>query len=600
MSRKIERLAEKLQNIFGRVSVGHCLRVDDLSAKEANELCTHLSEMTAHFSPYILESDLVQLGEHPRVIKIDTAIEKRNQQQESLCLMIPSGTANAAISSLGNTFEHFDLAEFFRQLEREFLKEIPKEIKKAVKASLKQAKHRRKIQTEDIVDFLNAVLEHPSLEQVGTFLWYIGLIPDKSAQFQDRLKLNYECTQALVHPLTPHSTIRQRLEETKLRKNTFMDNLDRFLLKTNIEPPAKNWLQRFSGDEGYDFSHWTFPSIHLSNLEKISLKRPARDLNGLLVKARDNLVCDSAETEINAECGPKKKISVAWETIPQKVENIAYWQVELIPSREDYESESSELPSPLRKKPTQKTAQISLDIDIDNLDVKWVQVRIVGLDDNDSEITDTDKQVIEALSERIFLEQAPEREDDDDDQAYLRPRIYPNVAYGYLDIALSYSLESWKTRAQGWKEKERETDYFSIEVGSSHLCRIGISHIIHRLESKVLNSADDFGRYSYTLVDFDKFDENAVICRTIAFDDFPAWLADSLKTFRGKREKLFRAIREQHNSQGIVENADWESDNATLYNHAKKYAEAYTQLLETISHAEQQPVDERQNVLQMT
>ncbi|MEK8018277.1 MAG: hypothetical protein VSS75_015485, partial [Candidatus Parabeggiatoa sp.] len=114
------------------------------------------------------------------------------------------------------------------------------------------------------------------------------------------------------------------------------------------------------------------------------------------------------------------------------------------------------------------------------------------------------------------------------------------------------------------------------------------------LESKVLNSADDFGRYSYTLVDFDKFDENAVICRTPVFE--AEWLANSLKTFKNKREKLFKAIGKQHNSQGIVENADWESDNA-LYNHAKQYAEAYTQLLETISHAEQ-PVDERQNVLQ--
>lgn len=601
MSRKIERLAEELHNIFGRVSVGHCLRVDDLPAKEAIELCTYLSTMTVNFSPYILESDLVQLKDHPKVIKIDTAIEKRNQQQESLCLMIPSGTTNAAISSLGNTFQGLDITEFFQQLEREFLNEIPKELKKAVKAALKQARERRRIQTEDVVDFLNAVIEQPTLEQVGSSLWYIGLIPDKSAQFQERLKLNYKCTQALAHPLTPHSTIRQRLEETKLRKNTFMDSLERFLLATNIEPPAKNWLQRFAEDDGYDFSHWEFPSIQPSDLEEISLKRPARDpKTGLLVKARDNLVCDSAEAEINAECGPKKKISVAWETIPKTVKDVAYWQVELIPAREDYgdDRDSSELPFPLRKKPKQKTAQISLDMDIDNLDVKWVQVRVVGFDDNESEITDTDKHVIEALSERIFLEQAPEMEDEDetDEKAYLRPRTYPNVPYGYLDIALSYSFDDWNTKSQGWKEKARETDYFSIGVGNSHLCRIGISHIIHRLESKVLNSANDFGRYTYTLVDFDKFDENEVISRTATFDGFPAWLEESLKTFKDKREKLFKHIREQHNGQGIVENLDWET--SAHNNSAKMYAEAYSQLLETIRNAQQQPIDERQNLLQ--
>ncbi len=332
-------------------------------------------------------------------------------------------------------------------------------------------------------------------------------------------------------------------------------------------------------------------------MEEIRLKRPARDpKSGLLVKARDNLSCDSANAEINAECGPKNKISVAWETTPKTVKNVAYWQVELIPSREDYgeENESSVLPAPLIKKPTQKTAQLSLDIDVDNLDVQWVHVRVVGLDDNDNEITENGKNVIEALSERIFLQQAPELEESDD-KAELRPRIYPNVPYGYLDIAITYSLNHWETRSQGWKEKE--TDYFSIGVSHSRLCRIGISHILHRIESKVLQNADDyFGRYSYRLLDFEKFDETDVIWRTKAFDSYPSWLEKSLKAFQDHREKLFKQIREQHKKQGIVENADWEVQVYNLYNCAKRYADAYADLLETIRDAE--PTDERQKVLQ--
>jgi hypothetical protein len=38
MSLKIQRLAEELQSIFKHVSIGHCLRLDDLPAIEAIEL----------------------------------------------------------------------------------------------------------------------------------------------------------------------------------------------------------------------------------------------------------------------------------------------------------------------------------------------------------------------------------------------------------------------------------------------------------------------------------------------------------------------------------------------------------------------------------
>lgn len=211
MSPKLQRLADELQTRFRQKTPGHCLRVDDLSLTECIDLRTQLQTVSLNFSPHILEHDLTT----------DQAIEKRNLQQESLCLLIPSGTTHAAISSLGNSFEQFDTAYFLEKLECELLKTIPADLQGAVNQSLKQAKYRRKIQVEDRTDFLSAILEQPTLENVGASLWQIGLIPDKSTDFTDRLKLNYDCIQALAHPLKPHTTVRQRLETTKLRKREF-------------------------------------------------------------------------------------------------------------------------------------------------------------------------------------------------------------------------------------------------------------------------------------------------------------------------------------------------------------------------------------------
>ena len=101
--------------------------------------------------------------------------------------------------------------------------------------------------------------------------------------------------------------------------------------------------------------------------------------------------------------GMIKKLSVSWTTEPIQVLNVANWQIELIPSREDYSDvDAVELPQ-IKKKTDQRTARISLDIDTDNLDIEWVQIRITGLDENGVIISDGNGAEIQAISEKIFL-----------------------------------------------------------------------------------------------------------------------------------------------------------------------------------------------------
>ncbi len=51
---------------------------------------------------------------HPLGVTVEQAVERRNRKDTRLCLLVPSGFSDTAVSSLGNSFSIFDLASFFR------------------------------------------------------------------------------------------------------------------------------------------------------------------------------------------------------------------------------------------------------------------------------------------------------------------------------------------------------------------------------------------------------------------------------------------------------------------------------------------------------
>ncbi|MEK6968437.1 MAG: hypothetical protein AABX51_07460, partial [Nanoarchaeota archaeon] len=358
------------------------------------------------------------------------------------------------------------------------------------------------------------------------------------------------------------------LETAKLKKGQFMDRLEQFLLEKPMEPPAKNWLKRFVNEGDFDFSKWEFPSILPSDLENINLNKPKRNPDGTLVSGCGDIKCEAPDASIIAECGAKRKISVSWTTEPENAKNVDKWQIELIPSRDDYDEDvdSGELPQ-VRKNATQKSGKISLDIDVESLGiVEWVQIRVVGLDANGTEITSKNNSAIEALSERIYLQQSQT----EDVEPKHKLKTAPNLPFGYLEIAQTYAKEEWRTTPQGWKDGEGDIDYFSVLVGDSSVCRIEISSILRLFEMKSISSCNDFGRYSYRVDDLDKFDEQKISIRPPYFASFPSWILKEAERFKDQRKILFKHIGDKSQQNGIIETADWESEfaNTTLFNRA--------------------------------
>lgn len=311
---KIKRLSEAISKIFEGKSPGHCLRINDLPKEDCFRLCEILI-IQKEFNSFIIVQSLAN-KKSDFEITIDTAIELRNKKV-SLCLIFPPGVDIPA--SLLNTFETFDLNKFLKQLEPELLNQLINEVYYTTKKVLDQSKSGllgRDLKNEDIVEFLETINENPDIKTIGKSLWMVGLIPDNSDSFVERLKLNYDCVKAIAKPSKPQFTIRQRLESTKLRKGEFLDKLEEFLSKYNLYP-TKIWLKAISENPLFSFENWEFPEIELSDLEEVKLKKPRRGGNGLLISGCGSLYCESPETAIIAECGENNKINVAWETVPE-------------------------------------------------------------------------------------------------------------------------------------------------------------------------------------------------------------------------------------------------------------------------------------------
>lgn len=591
MKYKIVKLSEAIFSVFKNKSIGHCLRINDLPEQECYELCENLSN-NEDFKSYVIISNSPdqEKAQKDFLISLDTAIELRNKKANSLCLIFPPGIDVPA--SLSNTFEVYDIFNFLRNFEEELLQKFNEDVYFLTKRILQQAKYGvlgRDLKSEDVIDFLESVLDAPDVQSIGNSLWKVGLIPDNSDSFMDRLKLNYNCVRDIAKPSKPQLTIRQRLENTKLRKGKFLDELEEFLINYPLYP-AKLWLKAISTNEEFSFDHWEFPEIEKSNLEEIKLKKPKRSTSGKLVAACGNLNCDSDDDPISAECGPGKKINVTWETVPKDPINVGGWLIELIPSREDYDENEleSDLPQAVSKQNI-KRAKINLDIDLDDIQTKWVQVRISALDENENTIVDNENNPIEALSERILLQK------DVVDSIDKKPKqfSYPNFPIGFLNLVMNYKgeAEDWNTSPQGWMVDE-DLNYFKVQVNDAQVCRVAVSNVIKEIEIKVINNPEINGRFYYDVIDIDQFNIDELVSLKLFSDDYNN--LPIVQTFLNKRKDIFSKIRNIYGTTGVIEViTNWDE----LLTKAKNYAESYAQLLDAIINSENLPENNRKELL---
>lgn len=249
--------------------------------------------------------------------------------------------------------------------------------------------------------------------------------------------------------------------------------------------------------------------------------------------------------------------------------------MELIPSKEDYGDAEIQNDFPqINVNPNKRTAKLSLDIDIDENNINWVQVRVVALDENGNYIVDKENNPMEALSERILLEKRLDTEPID------KPKLlsYPNFPLGFISLALKFrgDKSDWRQNVQGWTTDE-ELSYFKIQISDTQICRVAVSNIIKELESRVIGNPESIGRFYYNVIDLDQFEVDSIDSKNLVDEEFLDKLY--VQNFLNKRKDLFNRIKNKFGTQATIETIyEW----GEILTKVKNYALAYTDLLENI------------------
>lgn len=566
-----DRLAKALVENLKGAEAGYCLRVDHLDSTDANCLCRKMREgITASgVETWVLST--CDRGD-PLEITPERAIELRNRKQVRLALLVPAGVMDVASSSLTNSFASFDLQAFWREAAKDLLLGLPEDLQVMVRRVVSTLRGVMVPRIEQQTDYLASVIADPTPRQVGAEIWRVGLIPDFGGEgCLDRLERNLKCVRELVRPARAHTSAAERLNVCDLRDGPVKTELLAYLGNKCLRD-ARGWLKGLVEEqyrERITFENWTFVQGQESNLERIDVV-PLLDDEG---SVRQNTGFHQSEpgTQPVAPVGPKNKIKIKWECAPKTPSNLKRWKAEIIPSREYYGEEEApaiELPQ-ARVSTKSRQASIPLDIDLPEDASLGVQVRIVGLDEHDSELTNAEGAPIEGLSEEFWLGYIHDKDGPPPPPG--RRATVSNLSMARLQTAQGFPVESIEEAPGEWTM--RDLHYFSVRFNGRYTARLGLSPVLRDIEKLAVDDADGPGCYRASVEGNGTVDP-ATDVNSVPLPNLEA--SDLGKQFLDRRSKFLRKLGEQEH-RGLVEVADWNSE---LSQRAVTCANAFAKLLD--------------------
>lgn len=361
----LDRLAETLLRRLSQAEVGDCIRVDHLSAVDAESLCRTLrnGNQRPDVETWILSTSR---QDNDLEITPEKAIEIRNRKRVRLGLIVPAGVMDAAASSLTNAFASFDWEAFWRETTQDLLELLPPDCRTAALRALRTPRGILAPRIEFQADYLAAVFRHATPTAAGAELWRIELIPDFGEDFEDRLERNLKCVRELVRPARAHTSANERLNACMIREGAVNKELLSYLHDKSLRD-ARSWMRGLAEEPRrgrISFEKWQFPEGDQSDLEAISVL-PLVDQEGNVLPKR-GFQQDGTGSQLYALVGPKNKVSFEWKSETKSPKGVHDWWVELIPSREHYSADdnpSVELPH-VRIAARWRKAGIPLDLDL--------------------------------------------------------------------------------------------------------------------------------------------------------------------------------------------------------------------------------------------
>jgi hypothetical protein len=565
----LNRLAGRLAELLQQAEVGFCVRVDHLATDEAERVCAALRDRVAGDG---VEAFVLGDGAVTSWVSPERAVEIRNRKSTRLCLLVPTGTNPAQASSLANAFAVFEWEQFWRNLLEELLGELPTEIGRFARSALQAARGHIGASIEQRVDYLAALAETATPERAGEELWRLGLIPDLGTEFISRLDDNRRCARELVRPARAQTSPAERVEACLLKPGAVKDEIIAFVSGRRLRN-APTWLCQFvqPPQRGrITFERWVFEAAEGPDLEGIEVE-PFLDGEGSVDPSTGLRQPGGPGSPIYAPVTPGGKVTVKWQSVPQRPLSAKNWRAELIPSREEYgegHSGTEELPSTRTNARTRRAAiKLASLVDVE-LTIRAVQVRVVALDERGLELRSPDGAVVEGLSQEFWLDTQSEAPVDTEPGP--RREAVPNLPFGRLKTSLELNADRIEETGGQWQEKELH--YYALSLNGRRVVRVGLSPVLRAVEKRLLEDGDRiggcFGRVTAgTVLDPERGLEVRELGHLRGHEGG--------KKFLEARRAVFREIRRQRD-RGLVETALWASELSSL---ARSYTRAWLDLL---------------------
>jgi DNA phosphorothioation-dependent restriction protein DptH len=556
-------VAKSIASELSAAAVGHCLRVDHLSREVAVSICEQV-ELLAEggAEAYVLTRG----SENGRSISFERAIELRNRKRTRLCLFVPSGIADAAASSLWNSFKAFDLDRAFHKVARELLDDLPDETRAFVAEVHGVLRGRAVVSTQRWAEYVATVAETPSLQTAALSLWFVNLIPDAGEDPGSRVRDNLRCASALLRPGRPQASPEERMALTGIAEADIEAGMVS-LLRAEGMARSSSWLSAISRDhvESLTFDRWRFLDMPDSDLEAIDVA-PFLDSQGIVHK-NTGLFQEAPGTQPMAHTGNKAKIVVKWSPRPTTPGQVRRWRAEIVPSREHLSGEAAdvvELPSSEASARVHRCTIKLEDVDLDVIPMRAVQVRVVALGEHGSELTFAG-DVVEGFSEEFWLTEEGVRAPLESSKR----ETVPTLQLGRVSTAVASGASTLDEAPGRWTEEDLH--FFSVLLNGRNTLRIGLSPALRALEEDRIFRATDAGRYSVRV-------DAAEQVSSERFEHLPSSSLDDSEVgakLAARRREVF-GLLEQQKHRSLVEVVDWTQD---LTKRTRSYANAYREAL---------------------
>ncbi|MFD3593187.1 helicase HerA domain-containing protein [Nocardia sp. NPDC058640] len=554
----LDQIAAALTEHVHDHRAGHCVRVDNLRAEDAENLAMTLRAGPAgHVADVLVLVDSAKETEKAFHVHAERAVELRNRKQRQLVLLVPVGVG-AAASSLDNSFERRDAVELLRAASESLASAISDVdgVRSGIRRVAETLGKRRPV--EAWARYVAAVSANPTWDTVGSDLPSVGLIPDRGGpDLVDRLARNAKCVAEISRPARAVASIVDRLDKARIQAGPIRDKLAEFLAdpRRDLANPAEWTADLIASD--LSLENWPLVEPQTVAVSMFQVE-PFLRANGAVVKAtglKQDLPGDLPYTEAG-EDNPAS-LRVSWTTTPKKADAIYRWRLEVVTPQDVSDDDDNPI-AKVTVAGSRRSAKIPIEITESDLDKgSLFIVRVTGVD--------TSGQPVQLMSGEAACDESQQfiiRWEADLITGDSRRNSTWSLALGRLDAVVSgqndltedaYSLDD-------------QHSALSLRLGGRRTLHLGVSPGIVALQRQVFGGGQPASAYAArgrmgVALTADELEPNTL--------DLPAALSKQ----RGEVNAALSAAQ----PRDLVESLIWDKHLREL---VKSYCQAYKRALD--------------------